>query len=248
MMFLLTITLLNPHETGNFRYLIYGLSGISFVLILLKSSSSAKFSLSAPNVRFSIIGGVSVPLCLIFFDPISMYNQAHDHQRVGITVFVHGKKSKMDMVLQQNGYVLMERYGDRTTKPISENGDAHFENLLLGDKVRLDIKFSEPYHAVYKDSVYTIDQSGKIYLLVALEGIDEISGMVLYKDNPLPGVIVETGDLKDTTNEIGQFKIKIPELLQTKKYEVWFIKKGFKTKRVPAYPQTGEQLNIVMEK
>jgi hypothetical protein len=70
----------------------------------------------------------------------------------------------------------------------------------------------------------------------------------LYNDNPLSGVVVEINDLRDTTDITGKFYITIPEQQQAKEYKVWFTKAGFKTKSAPAFPQTGQALEVVLEK
>ena len=156
------------------------------------------------------------------------------------------------MILRQKGFVIMDLGGERKRASINENGQAFFQNLHFGDSIRLDIDFSEPYKTIYPDSIYIIQANGNIYLQIALQGIDKVKGMVLFNDAPLKEVIVKligkTGILLDTTDQTGDFSFTIPEQMQNNEYQIWFTKEGFKTKSAPAFPQTGEPLNIVMEK
>lgn len=231
-------------------FIIYALIGVGIALLLAKSAEKAKADFKIWNMSVGLAGGVALPFLLFFVNPIS--NFKHDDcdlklSATSVTVFVHGKKGKQDMILRQQGYVIMDVEGERKKASINENGQAFFQNLRFGDSVRINIDFSEPYKAIYPDSIYSILLNSKIYLPVTLESIDKVEGRVLYNEAPLEGVIVEINDLTDTTDGNGRFNITIPEIQQRKEYKVWFMKAGFKSKSASAFPQTGP-LEIVMEK
>ena len=171
-----------------------------------------------------------------------------DGKPTTVSVYVHSKKSMTDLVLRQQGHVFMDVGGERKSELIDDKGVATFKNLKIGDKVRLDIDFSEPYKASRRDSVYTIPADGKIYLQVVLENLGRVYGTVLWRDQPLADVIVTLDTLHTLTDATGAYSFKIPENLQRKEQEVKFIKTGFKMKLVKAFPQVNEPMNIVMEK
>ena len=174
--------------------------------------------------------------------------QSPDPKMQSVSVFVHGKKGRQDMILRKQGYVLMDVNGERKKADINENGVAYFQNLHIGDSVSIDVDFSEPYKSINPDSLYIINTGGRIYLPVALQGIEKVIGKVLYNNEPLKDVTVTIDMLKAGSDESGRFQINIPEAEQKKQYTVWFSKPGFKTKSAPAFPQTGEELVVVMEK
>ncbi len=165
-----------------------------------------------------------------------------------VTVFVHGKSGRQDMILRQQGFVLMDVGNERKRASINENGQAFFQNLQIGDTVQLNVDFSEPYKATQPNKKYVIEDEGSIYLETALQGLDKVFGTVLDGDNPLPGVLVSIGSLRDTTDETGYYEIQIPENLQQKQQEVKFTKSGYKMTTKTAYPQTNAPLNIVLPK
>jgi hypothetical protein len=239
------ITFLDRGSQKTTRLSIYILFGLGLSLLLLKKSSDAEVSYTLLNKTFKIIGGIAVCMTLILIDPIGKIFAA-DITLTGTTVYVHGKKGKMDMVLKNKGYVVMEIKGARIREAIGEQGNAHFENLLIGEKVRLSIDFSEPYEPIKADSVYTIDNGGKIYLPIYLTGIEKITGRVLEGDDPLAGVAVVSGALTGTTDATGFFSINVPEASQKPEYEVWFFKEGFKSTMGKAHPQTGQIMGIPM--
>ena len=169
------------------------------------------------------------------------------NEPTSVTVFVHGKNGKQDFVLRQNGYIIMGINGEQKKMLIDADGKAIYQNLHAGDKVSLDVDFSEPYHPVNRDSIYTIKKNSGIYLEVTLP-LELVFGRVFWNNEPLENVIVSIGDLKDTTDVLGNFNIHIPENLQQKQQEVNFYKTGFTYKTVPAFPQTQQSLDVLMEK
>ena len=83
---------------------------------------------------------------------------------------------------------------------------------------------------------------------MGLQNLGLVFGRVLWRDQPLEGVLVAVGELRDTTNDLGRYSIQIPETDQRKEQEVIFKKMNYKTLIKTAYPQTNQPLNIVMEK
>lgn len=167
----------------------------------------------------------------------------------GVSVTVEDKEKNLIPVLFRTANVFMEVEGGETKHQlIDEQGKAAFQNVKIGDKVKLRLDFTEPYRPLNRDSLYTILADGKITLTVGLQYLDSIFGRVIWREQPLEGVIVAVGDVRATTNDLGQYSLHIPEKAQRKEQEVIFKKAGFKMSIKKAFPQTNEPLNIVMEK
>lgn len=218
-----------------------GLSALAYYLGGSLTIFGAKEGVKATGV-------LVVFLCLLYFNPASNLSEMDCTTEVPVTVFVHGKGGQQDLVLRQQGHVLMDYRGERKRMAISENGEVFFSNLKAGEKVRLGVDFSEPYQPVRPDSVYTIDNSGKIYLQVALLHLEKVYGRTIWQDTPLSGVVVSIGPtLSDTTDALGYYDIYIPSALQRKEQEINFFKTGFRLLTKKAFPQTNDPLNVVME-
>lgn len=245
------IALLVQQPTKAQYFILYALIGIGIALLLAKSAGHTAFQFKVWNTSVALAGGVALPFILFFTNPIGSFKQGNDSTptTTSVTVFVHGKGGRQDIILRQQGHIVMDvKGGERKRADINENGAAFFQNLEVGEKVQLEVDFSEPYKSLYPDSAYVIPADGRIYLSVALQGIDNVRGKVFYNNVPLADVIVEINDLTDTTDGTGKFNISIPEAQQTKEYKVWFTKPGFKTKSAPAFPQTGQAVEVVLEK
>jgi len=244
----LLIAFLIPQTNHTQRFILYTLTGIGLALLMARSAGHSRLEFNARNVSVFLVGGMVLPFTLFFTDPISKFKQGNDFT-TSVTVFVHGKRGRQDMILRQQGHVIMDvEGGERKRSDINENGAAFFQNLHINDKVQLEVDFSEPYKSLSPDSTYIIPSDNRLYLQVALQGIGIVYGKVLSEDDPLPGVIVQIHNLTDTTDENGNFNIAIPDKQQTKEYKVWFSKPGFKTISSPSFPQTGQALEIALEK
>lgn len=218
-----------------------GLSALAYYLGGSLTIFGAKEGIKATGV-------LAVFLCLLYFNPAANLSEMDCTTEVPVTVFVHGKDGQQDLVLRQQGHVLMDYRGERKRMAINENGEAFFSNLKTSEKVRLGVDFSEPYKPVRPDSVYAIDKSGKIYLQVALLHLEKVYGRTIWQNTPVSGVVVSIGPtLSDTTDALGYYDIYIPPALQRKEQEVNFFKSGFKLLTKKAFPQTNDPLNVVME-
>ena len=241
---------LHPHYRCPTRiqvFSIYALIGVGIAVLLVKDSKEVTTSYKVRNLTVVLTGGVALPFLLFWTDPLSHF-MPDDCHYVNLTVFVHGRQGRQDMILRQQGYVLLDLEGERKRASINENGQAFFQHMHLGDSVRLAIDFSEPYQALRPDTAYVVSETGVIYLPVALQGIDKIHGVTLCEDAPLAGVVVRTGTLADTSDATGTFAFSVPVSFQKKRYEVQFTKPGFKTKTYTIAPQTGEDVGVIMEK
>jgi Effector-associated domain 11 len=168
-----------------------------------------------------------------------------------VSVSVENKERDLipELTKAKDAYVIMAvEGGDVKKEVIDDKGKAAFQNVKVGDKVRLKIDFSEPFRPLNPDSVYTIPADGRLTLTASLQHLNRVYGTVLYRDQPLSGVLVAIGDLHATTDVTGGYKIQIPEQDQRKEQEVKFLKAGYKMLMKKAFPQTNEPLNVVMEK
>jgi Effector-associated domain 11 len=178
-------------------------------------------------------------------------NEAATPLLKNVSVSVENKERDLipELTKAKDAYVIMAvEGGDVKKEVIDEKGKAAFQNVKVGDKVRLKIDFSEPFRPLNPDSLYTIPADGRITLTAGLQHLNRVYGTVIWHEQPLVGVKVVIGDLNTLTDSAGGYNIQIPEQDQRKEQEVKFLKAGFKMLIKKAFPQTNEPLNIVMEK
>ena len=235
--------------TNSQTFAIYVLTAFAFAFLLPRSTSKSSFTYKLRQVGFDLSGGVALAFALMYVNPIDSFtSNACSFSTITATVFVHGKEGLQNLILRGKGNVIMDVNNERKSESISENGVAFFPNVHIGDSVRLNIDFSEPYLSTKPDSIYIIPSNGKLYLEIYLKGLNEIEGHILFKDSPLAGVYVQMDNIHAISDSFGYYHLIIPDSLQASKYEVWFSKKGFQSKSSIATPQTGQPLNINMNK
>jgi Effector-associated domain 11 len=167
------------------------------------------------------------------------------NRMINVSVFVEDKNR--ELVLKQQGHILMEVGTEYKKELIDDKGVASFKNIKIGEKVGLKVDFSEPYRPLNEDTIYTIQSNGQIHLTVGLKYLDYVFGNISYEEQPLSDVSVNIGTLQAITDKYGRYEFHIPENLQQKEQEVRFSKTGFKMQVKKAFPQFKEPLNIVME-
>ena len=172
-----------------------------------------------------------------------------------VTIFVHGKQSNNELILKNKGKVEITYGGARVLQGINENGQAIFNEIPSyffsnNAKVYINIRDTdgEPFRALFPDSLYQLRSGEPIFLQVILDNLDKIFGSVYWDEKPLPKVIVSVGQIRDTTNEFGEYELQIPEKLQKQQQLVKFFKTGFKLQTKIAHPQTDKALDIIMTK
>lgn len=208
------------------------------------SSKKSKTTFSKVGI---IIGIVASIVTIVGFSLKDFLFPKKEATIINATVFVDSKMGTDE--LRKQGYIFMDvEGGERKKELIDDKGTASFQNVKVGDQVKLDVDFSEPFKPKYPDSIYTIPADGRIYLAVELQNLGRVYGTVIWRDQPLPGVLVTIDNLSDTTDVTGSYSIEIPENNRRKDPEVKFLKPGFKMLMKKAYPQTDVPLNIIMEK
>ncbi len=175
-----------------------------------------------------------------------------------VTVLVHGKKGKDELVLPNRGIVKLI-YGDAIVpKQINADGEATFKQVsdVFFDKdVEVEIVFldpeGEPYRAALLDKKYKLTRGKYIPLEVHLFGLEKVSGIV--KDfktgNPIEGARISIQREESYSNKYGEFVLIIPEENQQKFQTIRVIHKDYAPFELSQVPiQTQSEIPILLKK
>ena len=207
-------------------------------------------------VGWGILGALIV-IAIVFIPQLQVFQGIFGQASKGesLTVFVHGKSGRHELILQNKGKVELTYGTKKARESINDKGQAVFNEIptdfFAGDtKVYINVVETEgePYRAIYPDSLYKLTPGDPIYLPVALLGLDKITGTVYFEEKPLEGVTVSIGNIRVFTNDLGYYELIIPEHLQKQQQKVKFYKEGYKLNERTVYPQTGAPLPAIMEK
>lgn len=220
-----------------------GLSASAFLFgvmqsyaVLIKKEFSIKLKLGGPVVLFIlvVIGG---------FQLVPSYSSFPQ------TIYVHGNKGKHNIVLKNEGDVIIYLGNDRQIKKIGEYGEAYFPSIppeFRNQQVHITV-IAENFELANADTQYIL--SGKnIYILVKKdESLARIFGIVTDENNtPLEMVVVQIGDLQTTTDKNGYFIIDIPLEKRKKQQKLRAYKKEYEIWECFVYPKSGQEIEIIL--
>lgn len=174
-----------------------------------------------------------------------------------VTVLVHGKDGKADLVLPNRGIVKLI-YGDAiVSKQINNEGEATFRQIsdaFFEDNVQVEVVFQdpkgEPYRAVDPDNKYQLTRGKYIPLEVRLYGLDKIRGIVknFETGTPIEGVRISIQGEAAFSNQYGEYVLNIPEEKQQQFQTIRALKEGYESYEQADVPtQTQREIPILLK-
>lgn len=194
--------------TGNFYYLVLlplGLMVAGFLFGALRSFARYRghhlggvLELGGPVVGFALVlvGGFLLP------PPSSNFP---------LTVYVHGEAGPHELLLREQGSVLLDLGGDRRSAKIGDKGQAFFPEIpanFRGRKVNASLdaegfELLDPFRERHLDSA-------SLYLAVRKKP-GRLTGEVQDgAGNPVLGATISVAGLSATTDPFGHFALAIP--------------------------------------
>ena len=167
-----------------------------------------------------------------------------------ITVLVHGKGGKDELVLPGRGIVYLI-YGDaKIPEPINQEGEATFKQIpseYFEPGASVELLFEdpegEPYRVVNPDSNYSLTREQYIALEVHLQGMDRLEGIVknFVTGEPIDSAEIRIRGMSFYSNEYGEFTIEIPEDRQRQFIDISAFKEGYQRWELSNVPTTTEK-------
>jgi len=162
-----------------------------------------------------------------------------------LTVYVHGIKSKTDIVLQKTGKVIADFGNDRRTAEIGENGRTNFGEIpadFEDKEIALGIE-AEGFEPVEPDKKYTFTGEPIYFAVKRDDSLGFIRGMVEdKKGNPIFGALVMVNqDTTMTTDSLGRFRLMLPEYMRVKDNKSSYrlkVSKNGRSKEEYYYPKS----------
>lgn len=167
-----------------------------------------------------------------------------------VTVFVHGKEGKDQLVLPNRGIVYLIYGNAKIPEQINNKGVAVFNQVpkrFFAPDAKVELLFEdpkgEPYRVANRDTLYDLKLQTYIPLMVVLEGMEQISGIVedFATGNPIDSAMVRIFGKDTYSNQFGEFILDIPEDKQRQFITLRAYKKGYKNWELKDIPTTTEQ-------
>jgi hypothetical protein len=230
---------------------------IFYVLLIPMGLSAAAFLFGAMRSYAAYSGksfGGSIelggPAALFALVVVGGFYLVPDTTTFGVTVYVHGSGGKQDVVLRNQGEVMIDFEDYRRPEPIRENGQATFPGIpaKFRNQVVPIVILAKGFEIADKNKQYEI--SGKaIYVEVRRdESLAKVFGKVKDEDKYLKGVQISIEDLQTMSDSNGYFMMSIPPAKQKKQQTLRAIKEGYTIYEAFVYPELNEEIKILLEK
>jgi hypothetical protein len=158
-----------------------------------------------------------------------------------LTVYVHGEASRNDLVLRNSGRVFLDLDGDRQSRSIGENGEAHFLGIpdrFRGQEVPIWVEATgfEPTTANQKERV----DGASLYLSVRKKS-GHVSGRVQDQDgNPISGADLSIAGVLTHSDASGHFEFIIPGDKLAQEMDLQAVAPGHKVQKYKVVPNANE--------
>jgi putative transposon-encoded protein len=234
----LGISFFIPNPT-NFQYI------FSRIGIVVGAAGFAGFfpgSITLLYNGFRATGAFAAILLFYFWNPAELFEK-----NFSLTVYVHGNESKQDMILKNEGEVIIDLNDDRREAKIGERGDAFFRGIpksFYGQKVFITIQDDE-FEIVKKDTSYILSESS-IYIEVRRKSQKLFGNVADEKGNPLQSVKISAVGIETFTNTTGDFSLNLPDTLFSPEINILASKTGYENKVLKVKPNL--KTEMVMKK
>lgn len=222
--------------TGNFYYLVLLLLGLTVAGCLfgaLRSFAIRSLESVVPIASFVlvILGGFLLP------PPVSNFP---------LTVYVHGGPGFHELVLRDQGSVLLDLGTYRRRAPIEHEGQAYFPEIpasFRGQTVKVWLD-ADGYELVDPGRRYRLNRTS-FYLYVRKKPRRLIGSVQDEVGNQVAGAGIFVEDLVATTNSFGHFNLTIPADILQDELSLQVVAKGYAPWRGSVAPG-GNEVTVIL--
>jgi hypothetical protein len=160
-------------------------------------------------LRISAGGGIAVLLILLVLGN-HLYRCPPPTSNFPLTVYVHGEAGRHDLILRDQGSVLLDLGGDRRSEPIRDKGQAFFAEIPANFSGQMvSVSLDAAGYELVDPSPRRLDGSS-LYLAVRRKPV-RLTGRIQDKDGkPVIGANITVAGIPATSNPSGRFELTIP--------------------------------------
>jgi hypothetical protein len=211
---------------GNLYYIVLLPLGVSLATALFGGMRSyARFTGRPQSGRVELRGPVVVALLVPVLGFVLIRNPTIPF---AMTVFVHGSASRNEIVLRNQGAVLLDLGGDRRKEAIGEKGQAYFPGIpanFRGQVVSVLLE-AEGYELATSATSMRLD-SESAYLAVRPKAFDLVGFVTTVDMRQISGASVTVEDQATSTNASGYFRLTLRRDVAMRELEMHVSAPGF---------------------
>ncbi len=235
-----------------------GIGGkVFYILLIPLGFSTAAFLFGAmrsyATYTGNALGGMlelGGPVVIFVLVVIGGFKLVPDTAPFPLTVYVHGSKGHQDILLRNQGEVMIDLGHDRRIEKIGEKGMAYFPAIPAEFRnqevpIRVD---AEGFEDVAPNARYILTGKSMYVEIQRNDDLAIVFGTVRDEKIFLSGVRISIGDLDVTTDEHGRFRLEIPPDKQKTRQRLTAFKAGYQIWESSVRPETGQEVKIILMK
>lgn len=193
---------------------------------------------NALNIRIWLF--LAITLLLVIFLFFKFFPSEDSMQ---LTVYVQDAEGRLIAELQNNGKVIVDFGNDRRAPLIGENGRTNLGEIpkkFRGETIPI-ILAANGYEPVEPGKKYMLDGKQVYFLVQRDKSLGTIQGIVQARSSGefIAGALVMIDhDTTTLTDNMGRFRLVLPEKMHKKEYLLTIKKTGFKDANEIFYPNT----------
>lgn len=166
-----------------------------------------------------------------------------------LTVYTHGPKGPQDVILENQGEVIIDFDGDRREAMIGNMGRTVFTEIpekFIGKPLHILIE-SDDYEESNPEIKYEWNENSIYIPMIPKKSLGKISGIVKNIDGSAlinNARIIIDHEFTTTTDSLGRFKLDMESKNIKDRYEISIMKEGFQPSSEYYYPNSSKEFRL----
>ncbi|NNF36181.1 MAG: adenylate/guanylate cyclase domain-containing protein [Saprospiraceae bacterium] len=236
-------------EEGHRKITITGPSGGGTNQVEVSKKKKTWTYITSAAVIIGIIGSLTATINIIkdnFFSSASVSSSTQ------LTVYVHGPEGPQDIILENEGEVVIDFDGDRRTTVIGDQGRSVFTEIpekFIGQPLHILVS-SEGFEESDPEILYEWNENSIYVPMVPDKSLGKITGIVKSMDGSElldnARVIIDN-EFTTVTDNLGKFSLVIENNRIKDKYDISILKAGYRPVSEYYYPNSSKEFRLKKE-
>lgn len=231
--------LVNLGLVGNFYYIVLlplGLSAATFLFGILRSHALYKGKIAYGTLELS---GAVVVFVLVVIG--GFYLPKPPPESFDFTIFVQGEQGFGNIVLSNEGEVLIQLGADIRSEKIGDKGQAEFKNIpakFRGQEVPITVK-AEGFEILNPSAKHSL--TGDELIIQVRRKAALVSGNVVDSNGqPISNARIRIGDIETNVTDLGHFIITLSGGRVVPEVEAYITAAGYESLYIRLIPNGGD--------
>ena len=223
-----------------------GGSGIKQIDVKVSKKKKTWTFITSAAVIIGIIGSLTGTANII---KQNFFKSSSNPSSTQLTVYVHGPGGPQDIILENEGEVIVDFDGDRRISPIGDLGRTVFNEIpdkFIGQPLNIQIN-ADGYEETDPNLLYEWDDNTMYVPMIVKEELSQVVGIVKNMDGSVlisnANIIIDD-QFNTTTDSLGRFNLSLSNNDVKGRYNISIIKEGYQPVSEYYYPGSSSEFRM----